>query len=279
VAPLRSESQQWDLPGCQLRTPPSLKKFVASSHLRVRRILDLAPVGARAVRMVTTARELAYDALEVVRTRDLEEVPPACLDVVHVQQARPHWRDQSAQPRGTTSSHIGWTSARLQDSASSAGALRLSQGIATDMATPVSRCDSCPCGAELGVLLNRFAALMVAVEDLLLELRASRTDQARRRTTSSQGERDAVLLLVITQMFAADPFQAGEVIARASDSAVLRQALNAAGAVNGKKLGHCLERLERRDVDGAQILRLGENNRGSSGGFGGDRTHNQPSPL
>jgi hypothetical protein len=32
--------------------------------------------------------------------------------------------------------------------------------------------------------------------------------------------------------------------------------------VNGKKLGHCLERLERRDVDGAQIFRLGKNNKG-----------------
>jgi hypothetical protein len=40
------------------------------------------------------------------------------------------------------------------------------------------------------------------------------------------------------------------------------QALEAAGAVNGKKLGHCLERLERRDVNGAQIFRLGKNNKG-----------------
>jgi hypothetical protein len=36
------------------------------------------------------------DALKVVRTRDLEEIPPACLDVVHVQQPRRHRRDQSA---------------------------------------------------------------------------------------------------------------------------------------------------------------------------------------
>ena len=57
--------------------------------VRVSGILDLAPVGARAVRMITTTRELAHDALEVVRTRDLEEVPPACLDVDHVQQ--PGW--------------------------------------------------------------------------------------------------------------------------------------------------------------------------------------------
>jgi hypothetical protein len=30
--------------------------------------------------MVTTARELPHDALQIVRTRDLEEIPPACLD-------------------------------------------------------------------------------------------------------------------------------------------------------------------------------------------------------
>ena len=72
------------------RTCSALEEFVASGHLGVRRILDLAPVGARAVRMVATARELAHDALEVVRTRDLEEVPSPCLDVVHVQQPRRH---------------------------------------------------------------------------------------------------------------------------------------------------------------------------------------------
>jgi hypothetical protein len=106
------------------------------------------------------------------------------------------------------------------------------------------------------------AELMAVAKDLLIELRAHHAAPARRRTTGSRDERDAVLLLVIAQMFAADPFQVGEVIARASDSAVLRQALNAAGAVNGKKLGHCLERVERRDVDGTQICRLGENNKG-----------------
>ena len=32
--------------------------------------------------MVATARELAHDALKVVRTRHIEEVPLACQDVV-----------------------------------------------------------------------------------------------------------------------------------------------------------------------------------------------------
>jgi hypothetical protein len=32
--------------------------------------------------MVATARELGYDALEVVRTRDLEEIVPARHDVI-----------------------------------------------------------------------------------------------------------------------------------------------------------------------------------------------------
>jgi hypothetical protein len=34
--------------------------------------------------MVATARELAHDPLKIVRTRDPEEVPPACQEVVHV---------------------------------------------------------------------------------------------------------------------------------------------------------------------------------------------------
>src|SRR5688500_9700113 len=65
------------------RPCPALEEFVARSHLSVRGILDLQPVGARAVRMVATARELGDDALEVVRTRDLEEIPPPPRDVVH----------------------------------------------------------------------------------------------------------------------------------------------------------------------------------------------------
>jgi hypothetical protein len=72
------------------RTYSALKQFVASGHLRILRILDLAPVGGGAVRMAATARELAHDALEVVRTRDPEEVPPPCLDVIHVRHPRRH---------------------------------------------------------------------------------------------------------------------------------------------------------------------------------------------
>jgi hypothetical protein len=49
------------------RTCSALEEFVASGHLGVRGILDLEPVGARAVRMVPTARELAHDALKIVR--------------------------------------------------------------------------------------------------------------------------------------------------------------------------------------------------------------------
>jgi hypothetical protein len=126
----------------------------------------------------------------------------------------------------------------------------------------IPRQTSEPAAVESRSLEARMDALAEVIADLALEVRGWRADQARRRTTSSRDERDALLLLVITQMFAADTFQAGEVIARASDSAVLRQALDAAGAVNAKKLGHCLERLERRDVDGAQIFRLGKNNKG-----------------
>jgi hypothetical protein len=54
------------------------------------RLHEFDPVRARAVRMVTAAGELTNDALEVVRTRDLEEVPPARLDMVHEQQPRRH---------------------------------------------------------------------------------------------------------------------------------------------------------------------------------------------
>jgi hypothetical protein len=80
------------------RSCSTFEEFVAGGHLRVTGILDLDPVRARAIGMVATARELPHDALEVVRTGDLEEAPPACLDVVHVQQSRRHGRDQSAQP-------------------------------------------------------------------------------------------------------------------------------------------------------------------------------------
>jgi DNA-binding transcriptional MerR regulator len=54
------------------------------------RLYEFDPVRARAVRMATAAGELANDVPEVVRTRDLEEVPPARFDVVHVQQPRRH---------------------------------------------------------------------------------------------------------------------------------------------------------------------------------------------
>ena len=119
-----------------------------------------------------------------------------------------------------------------------------------------------PATRESRSLEARIEELARSFADLTLEVRAWRADQARRRTTNSRDERDALLLLVITEMFPDDTFQACEVMARASHSAVLRQALDGAGAVNGKKLGHCLERLENRDVDGAQIIRLGENNKG-----------------
>jgi hypothetical protein len=79
-------------------TCSAVEQFVARGHLRVRGILDLAPAGAPAVRMVRTRRELAHDALEVMGARDLEEVPPPSLDVVHIQEPRRHRRDQSAQP-------------------------------------------------------------------------------------------------------------------------------------------------------------------------------------
>jgi hypothetical protein len=84
------------LHGESRRTAARLRPLAPRWRVRVARssacrgILDLAPVGARAVRMVATARELAHDALEVVRTRDLEEVPATCLDVVHIQQPRRH---------------------------------------------------------------------------------------------------------------------------------------------------------------------------------------------
>jgi len=54
-------------------TSSPLEEFVASGHLRVTGILDLEPVGACAVRMVATARELAHDAVKVVRARHLEK--------------------------------------------------------------------------------------------------------------------------------------------------------------------------------------------------------------
>jgi hypothetical protein len=55
--------------GRRLREPVRrLKSSWRAVHLRVRGILDLAATDVRAIRMVATARELAHDALEVVRT-------------------------------------------------------------------------------------------------------------------------------------------------------------------------------------------------------------------
>ena len=66
----------------------ALEEFVAS--MRVRGILDFQPAGARAPRMVATARKLAHDALEVVRARNLEEVSAALRNVVHVKEPGRH---------------------------------------------------------------------------------------------------------------------------------------------------------------------------------------------
>src|SRR3954447_19323398 len=46
-------------------------------HLRVVGIFDLDPVGARAVAVIAAIRELAHNSLDVLRTRNLEEVPAA----------------------------------------------------------------------------------------------------------------------------------------------------------------------------------------------------------
>jgi hypothetical protein len=70
--------------GPRLREPVRRSKsLVARGHLRVSRIFNLQPVGAHAACMVATARELAHDALEVVRARDLDKIFPRAWMLVH----------------------------------------------------------------------------------------------------------------------------------------------------------------------------------------------------
>lgn len=68
----------------------SLKQFVPPSCLRVARILHLQPVRARPVGVVAPACELRHNRFEVVSAGHFEEVRPALLDVVHVQQPGGH---------------------------------------------------------------------------------------------------------------------------------------------------------------------------------------------
>jgi hypothetical protein len=65
------------------------QQLVASGHLRVRGVLDLAPVLVPSA-LLAAARELAHDALKVVRAGHCEKILAPALDVVPVQQPGRH---------------------------------------------------------------------------------------------------------------------------------------------------------------------------------------------
>ena len=101
-------------------------------------------------------------------------------------------------------------------------------------------------------------ALMAAVEDLTLEVRGWRADQARRRAANEQDGRDALLGVLIARIVADQPFSASDIMARAVQHLELGQALAFAGVSNGRKLGHLLVRLGGRGIDGGiHFVRIG----------------------
>jgi hypothetical protein len=116
---------------------------------------------------------------------------------------------------------------------------------------------------EVAQLRVHMEAVAGAVAELTLAVRGLRADQARRRAPSSRDDRDAVLLLVVADMFGAHTIQVVDVMARAVESAELRHLLECAGAGSGRKLGHWFGRLQNREIHGIHVIRLGHNNKGA----------------
>ena len=102
-------------------------------------------------------------------------------------------------------------------------------------------------------------ALTAALEDLALEVRGWRADQARHRAASEQDDREAVLGAVVAELVGDAAFSAAELLTRAKKHSELRYALACAGASNGRRIGHLLSRLEARrgNSDGLHFIRLG----------------------
>ena len=105
-------------------------------------------------------------------------------------------------------------------------------------------------------------ALAASVADLTLEVRGWRADQARRQAASTRDGPDALLVLLLKQVYRDRTFQVYEVMARSAELPELREALERAGAETGKKLGNLCDRVEGRDMGGAHIIRLGANSKG-----------------
>ena len=104
--------------------------------------------------------------------------------------------------------------------------------------------------------------LTATAEDLVLEARHLRADQARRRAASEQDERDAILGVLVAELVGDDAFSPADVMARGEKHLELRHALACAGGSNGRRLGHLLIRLEARGGDGIHFLRIGADRSG-----------------
>ena len=81
-----------------MRTCSALEEFVPSGHLRVAGILDLDPVRARAIAVVSTIDGLCDDALEIMRAGYLEEILASRSYVIDVEQSGPPCGNQPPQP-------------------------------------------------------------------------------------------------------------------------------------------------------------------------------------
>jgi hypothetical protein len=101
------------------------------------------------------------------------------------------------------------------------------------------------------------------VGDLVVEVRRLGAQAARRQTPRSRDAKDELLLLLLVSAFGDGCVQVTDVLGRAAHSTQLQQALDHAGASNGRRLGRWFERVSR-DTNGAYtVMKLGSNNRGA----------------
>ncbi len=98
--------------------------------------------------------------------------------------------------------------------------------------------------------LNDLRAEQQVIRRLLVEGLDTRPIAAVRGT-------DERLLLAVAEFVEETAFSVAEVIAHAALVGPLREALDAAGATNGRKLGKLFRRLEGGPVAGVRLVRIG----------------------
>ena len=106
-------------------------------------------------------------------------------------------------------------------------------------------------------------ALTATVEDLVLEVRQLRADQARRRAATEHDDREAVLGALIAELVGDDIFTARDLVMRGVKHVRLQRALTCAGASNARRLGHLLVRLAAHRGGGLHFLKIGADRSGT----------------